>query len=235
MEIDMIDTRLPRFKISSDVLSAVSIHDIMKTARDMKSMNIYDPPFQKMSVHFKARFMEEIRAQLRKEKHNENYPLKMEIIFDYEFIGRDSHMDIFLAHNGFDFVKINPSSLGSSGQKDLRWMASTAIMILIVLLATKNIQKNVEICNKPNSRNRREQTLSKYSSTTTISIGKISKTMRSADGTGGPVRPHLRRGHIRNQPYGTGNSEVKRVFIQPMFVNADQGWIDTQKEYRVTA
>ena len=59
--------------------------------------------------------------------------------------------------------------------------------------------------------------------------------MRSADGTGGPVRPHLRRGHIRNQPHGPGNSEVRRIFIQPMFINADQGWIDTKKEYRVTA
>ena len=50
----------------------------------------------------------------------------------------------------------------------------------------------------------------------------------------GPVRPHLRRGHLRNQRIGEGRKEVKQIFIQPVFVNADDGWIENQrKEYRV--
>src|SRR6516162_4244732 len=33
--------------------------------------------------------------------------------------------------------------------------------------------------------------------------------------SGKPVRPHLRRGHIRNQRYGHGNQLVKRIRIDP--------------------
>ena len=75
-----------------------------------------------------------------------------------------------------------------------------------------------------------------YDYITTIKIGKITETMRS-DGDGqSSVRPHLRRGHIRNQRVGKGLEEVKPIFISPVFVNADEGWINNQrKEYRIAA
>jgi hypothetical protein len=123
-------------------------------------------------------------------------------------------------------------------EKDARDLADTAnaladcyISALIVLLATKNTEKNTEEVKRhgPKSKKRPRD----YRYITTINIGKITETMTS-DGNRGPVRPHLRRGHIRNQRIGEGRKDVKQIFIQPVFVNADDGWIENQrKEYRV--
>lgn len=35
---------------------------------------------------------------------------------------------------------------------------------------------------------------------------------------------------IRNQHFGEGNKEIKKIFIQPVFVNADEGWIENQRK-----
>jgi hypothetical protein len=36
------------------------------------------------------------------------------------------------------------------------------------------------------------------------------------------------------QHFGVGNKETNKIFIQPVFVNADEGWIENQrKEYRI--
>jgi hypothetical protein len=235
MEIDMTDTRLPRFKIAANIFDALSLTDIKLTALDMGELGLCVPPFDKYCIHIKVSFIDKIYAQVFDSEYKSNLSSKAELIFVYDFL--DHTYTSYYARDGRKFLNFNPKLERDFAHvaKYFDWASGMCEQILIVLLATKNIQKDVETCNKPNSRHRREQTLSKYSSTTTISIGKISKTMRSADGTGGPVRPHLRRGHIRNQPHGPGNSEVRRIFIQPMFINADQGWIDTKKEYRVTA
>jgi hypothetical protein len=115
-----------------------------------------------------------------------------------------------------------------------RRMAGHYVITLVVLLATKNASKTTEKIKKhgPKSRKRPRE----YDYITTIKIGKITETQRG-DGDGqSSVRPHLRRGHIRNQRVGKGLSEVKPIFIQPCFINADESWINNQrKEYRIAA
>ena len=234
----MIDTRLPRFKIASNVFDAVSVDVVNKTAEDMQALCIYRAPFPEIYIQAKCSLMDKIFSKVLPKYVRKN-TLNEEILFHCKFYGTRARVVPYLSLGKKDFrpldrEKFNDNEFRAT-EAQFYVLADMTVKLLIVLLATKNIEKDVQTCNKPNSRNRREQTLSKYSSTTTISIGKISKTMRSANGTGGPVRPHLRRGHIRNQPHGPGNSEVRRIFIQPMFINADQGWIDTKKEYRVTA
>ena len=233
----MIDARLPRFKIAANVLDALSIDDVNKTAADMEKLDLYKPPFPEFFIQAKCRLMEDLICKSFDETFPRTASPKEEILFKYEFKVKNSRATPYLAINGVDFRPLDKLKMEASKavQHKFSWMADMTARLLVVLLATKNIEKDVQTCNKPNSRNRREQTLSKYSSTTTIRIGKISQTMRSEGGSGGPVRPHLRRGHIRHQRYGEGRLEVKKIFIQPMFINADQGWIDEQKEYRVIA
>jgi len=238
MEIDMIDKRLPMFKISSDVWESLSIDDIDQTASDMFELGIYHPPFNSFYIHAKVRFMEKLAEAAWRKKLDYYLPIRMEMVFLCVVDGSHGKAVPLLSRNGIDFFPLNEAKMAVAGpevRRQFSWMSTYVVKILVVLLATKNIEKEVEICNKPNSRNRRERTISKYSSVTTIRVGKVTETVRSSNNSGGPVRAHLRRGHIRHQHYGKNNSEVKKIFIQPVFVNADQGWIDGQKEYRVVA
>ena len=104
---------------------------------------------------------------------------------------------------------------------------------LLVVLATKNAEKvTKKNLTRSISPQQRKDSI-KYDYTTTIKLGRITETYGSATGTGSSKRPHLRRGHIRTQHFGKGNTEVKKIFIQPVFVNADDKWINEQKTYRV--
>lgn len=243
----MIDKRLPLFKIASDIFSSVSFEDIMKTATDMDELGLFKPPYEEMCIQAKGKLLDQLMLNGVNKKDIANVrPLNPKVanydfLFQYKWI--DGHKKIEIEtfidrENGYYENAIDLAPPGKDTDRFLNVFAKqgrSCAALLVVLLATKNIKKDVETCNKPNSRNRRERKLSQYSSVTTISIGKITETMRSGNGSGSPVRPHLRRGHIRSQHHGKGNSEVKKIFIQPVFVNADQGWIDTQKEYRVVA
>jgi len=238
MEIDMIDERLPLFKIASNIFDSLTMEDINQTALDMQELGLYQPPFDAFYIQVKTRFMENLASAYYKSEVRYGLGIKTEMMFKYVMMDAHVRMTPFFSLDGKEFGTLSHDEvegMGPQAEKQLTWFGHTISKVLTVLLATKNIEKDVEACNKPTSRNRRERTLSKYSSVTTIRIGKITETMRSIGGSGSSVRPHLRRGHIRHQHYGKGNTELKKIFIQPMFINADQGWIDGQKEYRVVA
>ena len=236
----MNDTRAPLFKLSADIFDAISMEDIDHTAQGMTELGIYHPPFKRFKIQFKSKFMFKMLNDLKMAHHFEfGVNGDFYIMFEYMIVGlNDANLSKALVAQYISSDGVNFSEY-YEGRRDLdpvyQTFAIIIVKVLIVMLATKNVVKKVETCNKPNSRKRREKSLSKYSSVTTISIGKITETKRSSGGGGGSIRPHLRRGHIRNQLIGKGRSDVKRIFIQPMFVSADQGWIDEQKEYRVKA
>jgi len=238
----MLDKRVPLFYMASDIFESINFEDVKKTSHDMWEIGIFQPPYENFFIKIKLKFAKNLMQSFYQIDSEDVTNNKAEIMFEYIFEQNmnGGMIDIFynMSKDGNDFY--DPCDFGldmTEGSSDLNWfsfMGEAAVNLLIVLLATKNITKEIQTCNKPNSRNRRERKMSQYSSITKISIGKITETMRSS-GNGGPVRPHLRRGHIRHQHFGKGNAEVKKIFIQPVFVNADQGWIDAQKEYRVVA
>lgn len=67
---------------------------------------------------------------------------------------------------------------------------------------------------------------------TTIRLGQSLECDGSTK-AGSPVRPHLRRGHVRMQPHGPANSLRKKIWVEPCFVNADEDFVNQRKAYRV--
>lgn len=105
-----------------------------------------------------------------------------------------------------------------------------AYCVLLVLLATRNVIRETTVSKAARlgiGKNR-------YPYTTTLKLGAITETAKDGAGVGAARRPHLRRGHIRRQHYGPGNEFVKRIWVQPVFVNATEGWIAPRTAYNVS-
>lgn len=109
---------------------------------------------------------------------------------------------------------------------------------LIVLLATRNAVKTIEhhkaagLGIGAKKKGRRS-----YEYVTTITVPAEAE-LPSHEGEGRPTGaarvPHLRRGHIRRQRFGPRHELIKRVWIAPVFVNADKDWVAQRRAYNMS-
>ncbi len=110
------------------------------------------------------------------------------------------------------------------------------MQFLIVLLATKNIEKTTkfhkDISNGKVSKATKHR--KKYPYTTTLTIGRITENYNGSEFTGMSRRPHLRRGHVRTQHYGPRNELTKKIFIPSVFVNGSEDIKSSRVAYNVS-
>ena len=215
------------FRIEEKIWDSVDYDTILDTATALEKAGLDQPPYAVFDIQ--ATLNHKIMARLFSgwDKFiTRAHPPARTFTFRYEYDKENNHLTTRL--------KINESWLDRQNIEKICKLSSFLNHTLFALLATKNASKTTEKIKKhgPKSRKRPRE----YDYITTIKIGKITETQRG-DGDGhSSVRPHLRRGHIRNQRVGKGLSEVKPIFIQPCFINADENWINNQrKEYRIAA
>lgn len=244
------------FVLGAEIWSSIHREEIIATGRSMLEAEIYNYPYDEfdISAYGKTKdlmpwvFREsqahpEIWNSLKKDERPMSFHFRYygfnKKTFKYSMRVNLGGEYVFLPSNSEELLSGFPS-LGRHEARSMNNRAADAMLgTLLVLLATRNVEKEVlenpKRYKDPASKGGVRQIKNKdYKYITTIKIGKITETLRSNATSRGPVRAHLRRGHIRNQRFGEGLKEIKQVFIQPVFVNADDGWIENQrKEYRI--
>ena len=230
------------FILTSEALGAADAYDIEDTFDEMERMKIAKYPAERIAIAVDP------QIQLNNFFRNLEVVGPEKIKKYKEFIQKNPHtwvlIDVtfnpvdltayfrlgYINIKTFDYF-INPNVLDPRVATNPRMEIFVAFTrALIVLLATRNVEKQrvQNTSRSPSAKNRKASKGFAY--TTTIRIGQITKSYGSTDGTGGPKRPHLRRGHVRHQRIGEGRKETKMIFIPPVFVNADKGWIESQRK-----
>jgi hypothetical protein len=121
--------------------------------------------------------------------------------------------------HGHDFTDLMPPD-----------MPADLCDFLITLLATRNAVKTT----KHHKSAKLGIGKSPYEYVTTISLPQDLEDDEDHKPTGKTVCAHLRRGHIRRQHYGPAREYVKRIWIAPIFVNADKDYVATRTAYNIS-
>lgn len=106
--------------------------------------------------------------------------------------------------------------------------ASRALCALIVLLATKGVEREVITVDKKLNKIREASGKQRISDHTVIRIGHVysrsGEQVKYVGGSSGRVMPvHWRSGHVRHQRYGVGLKQTHDVWIAPMLINYVEG------------
>ncbi len=239
------------FIIENETVAALNIFDINKTFAAMGEAGVVGLPVNKFMIVFDPKiytgdFYEdddegettEMVIELMKNLPNCWLAVQVEYFEQPLTAGQiDKCNGMVRFHQGWidrrNFKMLTELALVENKQQQDGY--GSIMRTLLVLLATKNAQKD-RVQNSPRASSAKQRNASKhFGYTTTIRIGKITENCKSG-GTGSPTRPHLRRGHVRNQPYGEGRREIKQIFIAPVFINADKEYVESQRiAYKIRA
>ncbi len=231
------------FEVDIDVWEALSEDEINATVEAMKEFGIYKLPFDEG----------EIIVRVKKARHNGETVSEARGLRDGEEFKEFYTVYPKCPRKAMAWYKANPAKvnleMGSTGyvedlgisienkkiahrfrlhHGDPEYSRKFFIDGLVVLLASRGVVKSS-----------RESKLAKFGIgkrdgeyTTTI---RLASNLERHESTreGAPVRPHLRRGHVKMQPHGPNNSLRKRIWVEPCLVNADADFVNQRKAYRV--
>lgn len=240
-----MDKKVPQmFRFGVDVAEHLDIEAISVTFTDMYELGLTRAPYEDFSILIETEFLRTVCQNSGAEDDFSDtlraMGASLYIRYQVEY-GETYEEDTFACLSGFQRSKNAPIEwvpqelLPPNVGKSMMGLAKYCYRILIVLLATPNVEKTVTRNTSHAASHKTRQDAKNFEYTTTIRIGKITEICSGqGSGTGSSKRPHLRRGHIRRQRHGEGRTEVKKIFIPPMFVNADENWIrNERKEYKI--
>lgn len=209
------------FILSPELSNSISMEEVEATFADMKELGIASPPYEHFELqNFPVRL---VPTNILEAANRENF---LNETLTFEFLnGELVNWRIYNMPKGIFDVVDNGAKLDDGAAA----LARDLYKALIVLLVSKGVEKI-----------HRESKLAKLgigkprsAGVTTIRLAPYVVSDMECVGTGLKKRPHLRRGHIRQQRYGTGLASSRAIFIEPCFVNADEGWIGERTAYKL--
>lgn len=243
--------KLENFFISSEYLRSIELSEINATFAAMVECGIAGPPFNDFYITVP------IQAVIKMTRNEEIVSLPDDAkddVFEFEYseisqpelgvddITQTSKLAVlnWRGKRSVNYFEVLPIVLKDKPDElkrlvdQLGKFGAALLRVLIVSLATKQVTKT-RVPNKLAKlgvgKGRREY---RYSYSTTISASH-SEGLPISTGEGrSPMRPHLRRGHVRNQHYGPNRELVKKIFIEATFVNTDRDFVSVRDHYNVS-
>jgi hypothetical protein len=242
------------FRLSKQVIEASGTSDqVGNTFDDMVEAGVAYPPFDEFAIEVSAEALDVFLNKFMKFNEHEDpvdegvWKQVKSFFMEYE-IDMASNKKMAYWADGFAFLNSNGvskkfSEINSLDQSENRIvrrythdLLEALLKFLIVLLATKNIEKTTkfhkDISNGKVSKATKHR--KKYPYTTTLTIGKITENYNGSEFTGVSRRPHLRRGHVRTQHYGPRNELTKKIFVESVFVNGSENTKSNRVAYNVS-
>lgn len=118
-----------------------------------------------------------------------------------------------------------------------RVQAEVCRKILIVMLATRNVVKTRikdKLAALGIGKAKKDDKRPIYTTTLSLPVRHVSAPGPGHSGLGVTKRPHLRRGHVRQQHCGPRYEFVKQVWVEPCFVNADENFVSSRSSYNTS-
>lgn len=235
------------FLLSREVVDCSDFNEVEATYKDMEELGIAKLPYSLTDVEITAGLTKEEAERIRNEAHEPGKSIahftkpqgnEFDCQIRFCFMNDAYYLTeakVSLPRLKFDFVPINSRSTIEASCCTMN-TADRVRKLLIVLLATKNIVKTRtkdKLLALGIGKHKRENFRAIY--TTTLSLPpEFVATHQSREKPAAPgvsPRPHLRRGHKRDQRHGPKNQFIKVIWIEPCFVNADETYISQRFSY----
>lgn len=219
VDFDEIDYPEQIFALHSELTNTIPPQIVAATYQDMHELGIDNPPYDFFGIKLVG---------------FTDYHNHVLYTFDFRKEGFGINANMRCGMVSIDDVYKLDYPTNKNEEEKFQTFAAMTYINFIVLMATKNIAKTTKESklHKLGIGGKRSY---KPRYTTTLRIGLITE---NADGTpietGKTVRPHLRRGHIRRQRFGPNRVEIRKIFIQPCFVNADETFINARNQYNIS-
>lgn len=136
--------------------------------------------------------------------------------------------------SGYKIDLLRDPSIPDVGHDEAAAVISNVRELLIVMLATRNVVKTTKQHKLAKMGIGKKSWRSQFDYTTTISLPAELEDDPDRPPTGTAKAPHLRRGHVRRQHFGPGRQYEKKIWVAPVFVNADPDFVNHRKAYNVS-
>lgn len=236
------------FLLPDDIIRAANMKEVEATYRDMETLNLANLPYSHCIIGVPGRCIFFLTGDVTYDALTNTYKAKHEndkmddlikdfMSFEARFIYQNESFSHALVRinslaewRDTTHFKITPKDKNEM-DKSIAKSALQLRKLLIVLLATKNTlqtRTKDKLVALGIGKNSHDPFRPIY--TTTISISLPNEPQSSILIPGPAKRPHLRRGHIRQQKHGPRLCFTRAIWIEPQFINGDPETFQSTRE-----